>query len=166
MASYVTNRGKRVDLSRLLSENEKSIAVGGGQWMNARGDYITVGGKVTKSKEQLEKEWNDYQERINGKGPNEQTLAMSSLPPGQKHRVPTGSQGAVKNPFKKKWSSRAEMIEDRKKQAPKVKGQKAEKIIEEAVENPEKQVKDLSSGSTEYRRKLITDTDKNDDGAL
>jgi len=49
-------RGKLVDVGRYLAVHEKQVAVGNGK-MNARGDIVGRGGKVTTSREQVAKQY-------------------------------------------------------------------------------------------------------------
>ena len=52
-------KGKNVDFSAMLAREEKTIAVtGGGDRMNARGDLIDRSGKILKTKEELDMQYN------------------------------------------------------------------------------------------------------------
>jgi hypothetical protein len=54
-----TARGEMLDMNKLTRENEKTLAVsGGGVSMNSRGDLLGRGGKVIKTREQLEVAYN------------------------------------------------------------------------------------------------------------
>jgi hypothetical protein len=53
---YTTANGKQVNLDALISENEKTIAVGNMK-VNARGDKLGPGGKIEQTKEQVMKEY-------------------------------------------------------------------------------------------------------------
>ena len=48
-------QGKEIDMGKLISRNENSLAVGNMK-VNARGDQIGPGGKVIKTREQLQAE--------------------------------------------------------------------------------------------------------------
>lgn len=51
-------KGKLVDITALIKENENAIAVtGSGVRMNARGDLLGPGGTIIKTKEELDKEY-------------------------------------------------------------------------------------------------------------
>jgi hypothetical protein len=50
-----TARGENLDMNALVRANEKTLAVsGGGASMNSRGDLLGRGGKVIKTREQIE----------------------------------------------------------------------------------------------------------------
>lgn len=51
---YKTMRGKTVDMHKLVKENEMTPAVGNMN-INARGDELGIGGKITKTREQTHK---------------------------------------------------------------------------------------------------------------
>ncbi|MCS7316839.1 MAG: hypothetical protein NZZ41_00755 [Candidatus Dojkabacteria bacterium] len=54
-----TLKGRVIDFSLLLEKNENTLAVtGGGQMMNARGDLLDKNGKIIKTREQLDEEYN------------------------------------------------------------------------------------------------------------
>jgi hypothetical protein len=53
---YRSANGKEVDMERLRSQNEMSLAVGNAK-VNARGDEIGPGGKIIKRREDIQ---NDY----------------------------------------------------------------------------------------------------------
>ena len=56
-------KGKNVDFNAMLAREENVIAVtGGGERMNARGDLIDRSGRVLKTREELEKEYNTKSE--------------------------------------------------------------------------------------------------------
>jgi hypothetical protein len=52
---YRSMQGKEIDMGKLISRNENSLAVGNMK-VNARGDQIGPGGKVIKTREQLQAE--------------------------------------------------------------------------------------------------------------
>ncbi len=53
-----SNRGQQIDMSALAAMNEHSVAVtGGGARMNARGDLLSNGGRVVKTREELAREY-------------------------------------------------------------------------------------------------------------
>lgn len=71
-----TMKGKLIDITSLLSENENTVAVtGSGLRMNARGDILGPGGKVIKKKEDLEKE---YAVKIENSVKNSKNVPLSS----------------------------------------------------------------------------------------
>lgn len=53
---YKSANGKEVDMERLRNQNEMSLAVGNAK-VNARGDEIGPGGKITRRREDVQ---NDY----------------------------------------------------------------------------------------------------------
>jgi hypothetical protein len=53
---YRTMQGKEVDLDKLRSRNESTLAVGNAR-VNARGDEIGPGGKIIRKREEIV---NDY----------------------------------------------------------------------------------------------------------
>jgi hypothetical protein len=59
MASIIrTMRGKKLNMTNLVTRNESAIAVtGGGIAMNARGDFIDKHGKVIKTRESIDAEY-------------------------------------------------------------------------------------------------------------
>jgi len=52
---YRTMQGKEIDMGKLIARNENSVAVGNMK-VNARGDLLGPGGKVVKTREQLQAE--------------------------------------------------------------------------------------------------------------
>ncbi len=52
MTMVTTMRGRRIDLSAIIAQNEKAIAIGNAK-MNARGDKIGPGGKIIKRQEEI-----------------------------------------------------------------------------------------------------------------
>jgi hypothetical protein len=52
---YRSMQGKEINMGKLISRNENSLAVGNMK-VNARGDQIGPGGKVIKTREQLQAE--------------------------------------------------------------------------------------------------------------
>lgn len=53
-----TIKGKLIDITTIISENENTIAVtGSGIRMNAKGDILGPGGQIIKKKEELDKEY-------------------------------------------------------------------------------------------------------------
>jgi len=56
MPSYRTMRGKEVDMDKLLEKNQLMPAVGNAK-MNARGDELGPGGKITKKREDTVNEY-------------------------------------------------------------------------------------------------------------
>lgn len=52
---YRTMQGKEIDMGKLIQRNENSVAVGNMK-VNARGDQLGPGGKVIKTREQLQAE--------------------------------------------------------------------------------------------------------------
>jgi len=54
--TYRTMQGKEIDLDKLRIKNETVLAVGNAK-MNARGDEIGPGGKVTKKREETSVEY-------------------------------------------------------------------------------------------------------------
>ena len=59
-----TARGLMLDMNRIAKENPNSIAMtAGGVSMNARGDIIGRGGKIIKTREALEKAYNQANEK-------------------------------------------------------------------------------------------------------
>ena len=53
----VSMRGKVVDMSLLMSQNEQKVALGNAN-MNARGDVIGPNGQIVKTREQITQEYN------------------------------------------------------------------------------------------------------------
>ena len=45
-------QGKEIDMNKLIARNEMEVAVGNMR-VNARGDQLGPGGKITKTREQL-----------------------------------------------------------------------------------------------------------------
>lgn len=69
-------KGKLVDITSLLKENENAIAVtGSGIRMNARGDLLGPGGVVIKTKEELDKE---YAVKLENSVKNTKTIGLGS----------------------------------------------------------------------------------------
>lgn len=69
-------KGKLVDITSLMKENENAIAVtGSGVRMNARGDLLGPGGKVIKTKEELDKE---YAVKLENSVKNAKTVGLGS----------------------------------------------------------------------------------------
>lgn len=62
---YRTMQGKEIDMGKLISRNENSLAVGNMK-VNARGDQIGPGGKVIKTREQLQAEQNHANDSTGG----------------------------------------------------------------------------------------------------
>jgi len=54
-----TAKGRPIDWEALRRQNENSIALGNAK-MNARGDILSKGGKVVKTREQIEEEYNKF----------------------------------------------------------------------------------------------------------
>lgn len=52
----VSMRGEVLDMSRLIAQNEKTVALGNAS-MNARGDIVGPGGKIIKRREQQATEY-------------------------------------------------------------------------------------------------------------
>lgn len=50
--TYKTMQGKEIDMNKLIARNEMEVAVGNMR-VNARGDQLGPGGKITKTREQL-----------------------------------------------------------------------------------------------------------------
>lgn len=51
-------RGKRIDMNKLLMQNEKAVALGNAK-LNARGDVLGKGGKIVKTREQIAREYHE-----------------------------------------------------------------------------------------------------------
>ena len=51
-----TMRGQTLDMSRLIAQNEKTVALGNAS-MNARGDIVGAGGQVLKPREQVSQDY-------------------------------------------------------------------------------------------------------------
>ena len=54
--TYISARGKEVDMEKLTLKHETTPAVGN-QRVNARGDELGPGGKITKTREQVLKDY-------------------------------------------------------------------------------------------------------------
>ena len=54
--SYRTMQGKEIDLDKLRAKNETVLAVGNAK-VNARGDEIGPGGKITRKREEIVNEY-------------------------------------------------------------------------------------------------------------
>jgi len=55
MKSYRSNRGIQIDLGKLMSQQEKNIAIGNTK-SNARGDQLGRGGRVVKGADEIARE--------------------------------------------------------------------------------------------------------------
>ena len=55
MKSYRSNRGVQIDLGKLMSQQEKNIAIGNTK-SNARGDQLGRGGRVVKGADEIARE--------------------------------------------------------------------------------------------------------------
>lgn len=51
-----TMRGQTLDMSRLIAQNEKTVALGNAS-MNARGDIVGAGGQVLRPREQVSQDY-------------------------------------------------------------------------------------------------------------
>ena len=54
--SYRTMQGKEIDLDKLRAKNETVLAVGNAK-VNARGDEIGPGGRITRTREEIVNEY-------------------------------------------------------------------------------------------------------------
>jgi hypothetical protein len=54
--SHITMQGKEIDLDKLRARNETVLAVGNAR-VNARGDEIGPGGKITRKREDIVNEY-------------------------------------------------------------------------------------------------------------
>jgi hypothetical protein len=54
--SYRTMQGKEIDLDKLRAKNETVLAVGNAK-VNARGDEIGPGGRITRKREEIVNEY-------------------------------------------------------------------------------------------------------------
>lgn len=168
-----SNKGKSVNMSMLRLFNEGSPAVtGGGQKMNAKGDYLDKNGQVVKTAEDLYQEWVDYKEaEIKGEAfirdPEGRKVSMADdreNAPTMKLRPRTRS--SVANPFKKKWNSRRQY--DRENEVPNVQGENAKKLVKNYKEETNKGIPVASDHhkNVTYKRKLVNSTDKDEGNAL
>jgi len=79
---YRSARGKEVDLNKLISKNELTLAVGN-MGVNARGDKIGPGGKIVAKQEQLQGSTQAIPNQINVPEVT-QPVVTAPVPPAQK----------------------------------------------------------------------------------
>jgi len=73
-AVYRTAKGREVDMTKLISQNELTLAVGN-MSVNARGDKIGPGGKIIANRDQLQSANTLVSEQINVRKPTVEELA-------------------------------------------------------------------------------------------
>lgn len=73
---YVSNKGRTVDWERLKAANETTVAAGNAR-MNARGDILGQGGRVLRTREQLDAETARAEQAAQQQNPGSQPQNMS-----------------------------------------------------------------------------------------
>ena len=83
--TYRTMQGKMIDMDKLASQNEQTLAVGNVK-VNARGDLLGEGGKIVKKREEVMAEYYETnpkaQARVNRPVETKTTSAVKEHIPG------------------------------------------------------------------------------------
>lgn len=147
-------KGRDVPITRLIAKGEQDgvVAAGAGQWMNARGDYLTFGGKVMKTADELHEEYEAYRARVDGKETNSRSVSykdpnspLAKISPSQK----------VANPFARKFKKKEDLVDDITPK--KIAGERAQEIIQD---NADRSAEDTTK--LEYKRKLVQSVEKDE----
>jgi|APCry1669189733_1035249.scaffolds.fasta_scaffold00891_7 hypothetical protein len=96
---YRTAKGREVDMTKLVSQNEMTIAVGN-MSVNARGDKIGPGGKIVAKREQLQPASSLIPEQVSVRKPQPEVAKPQPQPEIEvpiKPLTPTQKAKAIKD---------------------------------------------------------------------
>lgn len=158
MAKVLSMRGKEINVTQLLMRNQtvKAVSPVGSAWLNARGDYLDSRGKVVKTTEAVQKEWEDYKEQIQGKSVDKKVSLSNNTSPSNKL---SPVQPVKRNPFSRQKTNKPTVQE----KVPEVKGQLG-KVLTEKLKDGDRKPSDTKA--LQEKKRVLIDPARDEGNSL